>query len=88
MPSGLTMRQVEDARSNMRMALRCLSLAADEKVAKDIRERIEAAFEVLAPRRPSAEPAEPDAFERGRQQGMKQERALWELAKNSQELDP
>ena len=26
------------------------------------------------------------AFEKGRQQGMKQERALWELAKTSQEL--
>ena len=25
-------------------------------------------------------------FEKGRQQGMKQERALWELAKTSQEL--
>jgi hypothetical protein len=26
------------------------------------------------------------AFEKGRQQGMKQERALWELAKSTQEL--
>ena len=26
------------------------------------------------------------AFEKGRQQGMKQERALWELSKSSQEI--
>ena len=26
-------------------------------------------------------------FERGRQQGMKQERALWELARTSQEIE-
>jgi hypothetical protein len=28
------------------------------------------------------------AFEKGRQQGMKQERALWELSKITQELGP
>ena len=36
---------------------------------------------------PSAIDAVELAFEAGRQQGMKQERALWELAKTSQELD-
>ena len=36
---------------------------------------------------PSAIEAVELAFEAGRQQGMKQERALWELAKTSQELD-
>jgi hypothetical protein len=29
--------------------------------------------------------AQPDAFEQGRQQGMKQERALWTLTKVGQE---
>lgn len=35
---------------------------------------------------PQAAQAQPDDFERGRQLGMQQERALWNLAKNSQEL--
>ena len=35
-----------------------------------------------------AEPTElPDEFERGRQQGMKQEHALWELMRNSEEIE-
>jgi hypothetical protein len=31
--------------------------------------------------------AQPDAFERGRQEGMKQERALWTLTKLGQEIE-
>ena len=31
--------------------------------------------------------AQPDAFEQGRQEGMKQERALWELSKLGQEIE-
>ena len=31
--------------------------------------------------------AQPDAFEQGRQQGMKQERALWTLTKLGQEIE-
>ena len=31
--------------------------------------------------------AQPDAFEQGRQEGMKQERALWELTKLGQEIE-
>ena len=31
--------------------------------------------------------AQPDAFEHGRQEGMKQERALWELSKLGQEIE-
>jgi len=32
-------------------------------------------------------PAQPDAFEQGRQEGMKQERALWELSRVGQEIE-
>jgi hypothetical protein len=31
--------------------------------------------------------AQPDAFEQGRQEGMKQERALWELSRVGQEIE-
>ena len=31
--------------------------------------------------------AQPDAFEQGRQEGMKQERALWELSRLGQEIE-
>ena len=31
--------------------------------------------------------AQPDAFEQGRQEGMKQERALWELSRIGQEIE-
>ena len=40
-----------------------------------------------APAAQSEPPAPSEEFERGRQQGMKQERALWELAASSQEIE-
>ena len=45
---------------------------------KELNEAISALREALA---------QPDAFEQGRQEGMKQERALWELSKLGQKIE-